>query len=301
MTIGKRLASRLRSLEQAPYAGLFCLLVVIMGLALGHSWLVLQRQLTGGLSSLDTVVSLLEGAVGIALVWIGLKKDENQATWLGYIGAQFIWIGWFEWTWEYFSHWLKLEPVMDRGMPILSPGLLMIQSTSLIVILLLVLLGANKDTRCRMFMWFHRNLRLRPGQLTAGYKRQHARNTALETIFLVWFIYLCAITINDPRLIRYDSTAAMVITVGFLGWGLYLVPKLARIRGLGAALRYAIPTGNILWLPTEAFSRWGLYPEVWVRPSEYAGLMSLVLVGFLVAGVAILQSRELDSETRSAR
>jgi hypothetical protein len=287
------LAVRLRSLEEAPYAGLFCLAVVIMGLALGHSWLVLQRSLTGGVGAADTFVSMLQGSIGVALVWVGLNKDENQATWLGYIGANLIWIGWFEWTWEYFSHWLKLEPILDKGIPILSPGLLMIQSTSLTVILLLILFGANKDTRCRMFMWFHRNLRLRPGQMTAGFKRQHARNTALETLFLIWFIYLCAITINDPRLIRYDSTAAIVITLAFVAWGIYLVPKLARVRGLGPALRYAIPTGNILWLPTEAFSRWGLYPEVWVKPIEYAGLMSAVLIGFAIAGVAIFQSRGL--------
>lgn len=140
-----------------------------------------------------------------------------------------------------------------------------------------------------MFLWFHRNLRLHPGQLTAGFKRQHARNTALETIFLVWFIYLCAITINDPRLIRYDSTAAVLITLGFVGWGIYLVAKLIKVRGLGAALRYAIPTGNILWLPTEAFARWGLYPEVWVKPAQYSGAMSAVLLGFLLGAIVIIQ------------
>ncbi|MEZ5565091.1 MAG: hypothetical protein R3F24_06035 [Gammaproteobacteria bacterium] len=281
----------LAKMEQAPRAGIFCLVVVFMGLALGHSLLVLQRYFTGPPSSLDTVISMVLGSVGVALVWHGLKKEENQATWLGYIGGILIWTGWFEWTWEYFSYWLALQPVMDGDIPVLSPGLLMIQSTALIVILLLIMFGANKDTRCRMFMWFHRNLRLRPGKMTAGYKRQHARNTALETIFLTWFIYLCAIMINDPRLIGYDSTAAMVITVGFVAWGLYLVPKLAAIRGLGPALRYAIPTGNILWLPTEAFSRWGLYPEVWIKPIEYSWLMGTALIAFVVAAVVILQSR----------
>jgi hypothetical protein len=294
------MSSRFARLEQAPRAGLISLAIVFMGLALGHSFLVLQRHFTGPPSSLDTVVSMVLGAFGVALVWSGLKKDENQATMLGYLGGNFIWIGWFEWTWEYFSHWLKLEPVTADGMAILSPGLLMIQSTSLIVILLLIMFGANKDTRCRMFMWFHRNLRLRPGQMTAGFKRQHARNTALETIFLVWFIYLCAIFINDPRVIGYDSVTAMAITVGFVAWGLYLVTKLAKIRGLGAALRYAIPTGNILWLPTEAFSRWGLYPEVWIKPVEYAGLMSAALAVFAVGGVVILQSRGLGAEQGTA-
>lgn len=294
------MSGRLARLEQAPHAGLFCLLIVLMGLALGHACLVLQRHFTGPPSSLDTIVSIFLGALGVVLVWSGLKKDENQATWLGYIGGNFIWIGWFEWTWEYFSHWLKLEPVMADGFTILSPGLLMIQSTALIVILLLMLFGANKDTRCRMFMWFHRNLRLRPGQMTAGFKRQHARNTALETIFLIWFIYLCAIFINDPRVIGYDSVTAMVLTGGFVAWGIYLVPKLAKIRGFGPALRYAIPTGNILWLPIEAFSRWGLYPEVWIKPVEYPGLMSSVLIGFVVSGLAILKSRDSRGEQATA-
>jgi hypothetical protein len=287
-------------LEESPNAGPFCLLIVLMGLALGHAGLVLQRHFTGPPSSLDTVVSIVLGALGVMLVWSGLKKDENQATWLGYIGGNFIWIGWFEWTWEYFGHWLQLEPLMADGFAILSPALLMIQSSALIVILLLLMFGANKDTRCRMFMWFHRNFRLRPGQMTAGFKRQHARNTALETIFLIWFIYLCAIFINDPRVIGYDTVTAMVLTVGFVAWGLYLVPKLAKIRGLGPALRYAIPTGNILWLPIEAFSRWGLYPEVWIKPLEYPALMSAVLIMFLVAGVAILQSRGLGGDQPAA-
>jgi hypothetical protein len=256
---------RVHRIEEAPVAGGFSLIVVFLGLALGHSWIALQR------------------------------KPENQATWLGYLGGNLIWLGFFEWTWEYFGEWLHLAPVIDKGIPILMPGLLMIQTTSLVVIVLLILLGANKDTRCRMFMWFHRNFRLRPGQMTAGYKRQHARTAALETIFLIWFIYLCAITINDPRLIRYDSTAAIVITIGFLVWGIYLAAKLMKIRGLGPALRYAIPTGNILWLPTESFSRWGLYPEVWVKPLEYSVLMSLVLAGFVVAGATMLRSRGLGA------
>ncbi len=294
------MSSRLSRLEESPNAGPFCLLIVLMGLALGHAGLVLQRHFTGPPSSLDTVVSIVLGALGVMLVWSGLKKDENQATWLGYIGGNFIWIGWFEWTWEYFGHWLQLEPLMADGFAILSPALLMIQSSALIVILLLLMFGANKDTRCRMFMWFHRNFRLRPGQMTAGFKRQHARNTALETIFLIWFIYLCAIFINDPRVIGYDTVTAMVLTVGFVAWGLYLVPKLAKIRGLGPALRYAIPTGNILWLPIEAFSRWGLYPEVWIKPVEYPALMSAVLIMFLVAGVAILQSRGLGGDQPAA-
>jgi hypothetical protein len=209
-----------------------------------------------------------------------MKRPENQATLLGWIGGGLIWCGWFEWTWRYTAHFLDIQPVLDGDLMILSPELLMIQATTLLVVALLIFFGANKDTRCRMFMWFHRNFGLRPGTMTAGYKRQHARNTALETVFLVWTIYLFAIYINDPRGIRYDSVAAMVLTVGFVAWGLYLVAKLLKLREFGPTYRYAIATGNILWLPIEGFSRWGLYPEVWVKPVQFPLFMGSVLVVF---------------------
>jgi len=266
--------------------GALSVLVVFGGLALGHTIVVLQREITGGMSLADTLISAVFGFVGLALIWVGMKRPEGQATLLGYVGGNLIWIGIFEWTWLYFSHWLNIEPLLDRGMMILSSELLLIQATGLLLFTLLVFLGANKDTRCRMFMWFHRNLRLRPGKVTPGYKRQYARVTAMETVFLIWTIYMFAIIINDPRLIRYDSVAAMMITVGFVIWGVYLFRKLTQIRGFGSAFRYAIATGNILWLPIEAFSRWGMYPEFWVKPSEYGAVMTAVFVLF-VAGIAV--------------
>ena len=290
----------LRNVDKQPLAGILCLITVFCGLALGHTMVVLQWATTGGISVVDTLVSASIGTIGLVLVWKGLDRPENQATIMGYVGGLFIWVGFFEWTWHYFGHWLQLTPVMDGDIPILMPGLLMIQSTSLIVIMMLIFLGMNKDTRCRMFMWFHRNFKLRPGRMTSGYKRQHARTTAIETVFLIWFIYLCAITINDPRLIKYDSVAAMVITVGFLAWGIYLVPKLLKIRGLGATFRYAIPTGNILWLPVEAFSRWGLYPEVWVKPFEYSMIMLMITAVFLAAGIAVFRKRQDTSSPATA-
>jgi hypothetical protein len=283
--------SLFNKVDKQPLAGILCLMTVFCGLALGHSMVVVQWAMTGGISAVDTLVSAAIGITGLVLVWQGLDRPENQATIMGYVGGLFIWVGFFEWTWHYFGHWLQLEPVMDGDIPILMPGLLMIQSTGILVIMMLIFLGMNKDTRCRMFMWFHRNFKLRPGRMTSGYKRQHARTTAIETVFLIWFIYLCAITINDPRLIKYDSVAAMVITVGFLAWGIYLFGKLLKIRGLGATFRYAIPTGNILWLPVESFSRWGLYPEVWVKPLEYTAIMLFVLAVFVAAGVAVFLNR----------
>jgi hypothetical protein len=288
---------KLSDLDKSPLLPFLTLALVWFGLALGHSAVVIQAHYTGGVSVPDTLLSAVQAVAGIVLVWMGLNRNETQATILGYLGGNLIWLGVFEWTWHYFGHWLAIEPVMDRGMPILMPGLLMIQSTSILVILLLIFMGANKDTRCRMFMWFHRNLKLRPGRMTPGYQRQHSRTTATEVIFLIWFIYLCAITINDPRLIRYDSTAAMVITVGFVIWGLYLINKLRAVRGVGPSLRYAIASGSVMWLPIEAFSRWGLYPEIWIKPLKYAPAMMVVAAGFIVLAVTFYRSGSDPAET----
>ena len=263
-----------------PFTGVFSLFMVWFGMALGHTLIVLQHS-TLPLGIVDSAFSWALGLGGFALVWVGMRRPEGQATILGYLGGNLIWCGIFEWTWRYFGHWLNVEPVMDQGMIILSPELLLIQSTTLLVFAMLVFFGANKDTRCRMFMWFHRNFRLRPDSMTPGYKRQHARTAALETVFLIWTIYLFAIWINDPRGIRYDSIAAVVITVGFIVWGIYLVTKLVKVRGFGPTFRYAIPTGSICWLPIEALSRWGLYPEVWIKPAEYSLLMILVFAIFI--------------------
>lgn len=285
-------------LGKQPLLGLMSLLIVWGGLALGHSLVVLQVAATGGAGLLDGMISWPMGFLGFVLVWIGMKRSETQGTILGYIGGNLIWCGSFEWSWRYFSHSLGIQPVMDKGFAILSSELLMIQATTLIVISLLIFLGANKDTRCRMFMWFHRTFNLRPDSMTPGFKRQHARNTAMETVFLVWTIYLFAIYINDPRGVRYDSLAAMSITIGILVWGLWLVTRLLKQRGFGPTLRYAIPTGNILWLPMESFARWGLYPEIWIKPVEYAPVMLTVLLLFV--GVLIMVYRSMEPRSGDA-
>lgn len=285
-------------LGKQPLLGLMSLLIVWGGLALGHSLVVLQVAATGGAGLLDGMISWPMGFLGFVLVWIGMKRSETQGTILGYVGGNLIWCGSFEWSWRYFSHSLGIQPVMDKGFAILSSELLMIQATTLIAISLLIFLGANKDTRCRMFMWFHRTFNLRPDSMTPGFKRQHARNTAMETVFLVWTIYLFAIYINDPRGVRYDSLAAMSITIGILVWGLWLVTRLLKQRGFGPTLRYAIPTGNILWLPMESFARWGLYPEIWIKPVEYAPVMLTVLLLFV--GVLIMVYRSMEPRSGDA-
>jgi len=63
---------------------------------------------------------------------------------------------------------------------------------------------------------------------------------------------------------------------GCVVWGLWLLGRLLKYAHIGSALRYAIPTGNVLWISVEAGSRMRLYPEIWVKPLQYPLAMTAI-------------------------
>jgi hypothetical protein len=93
-------------LARPPWFNVIAVLLVMGGIALGHSAVILQWQITGGYSLLDSFVSLAIGSTGVALVWRGLKRPELPATLMGYLGGNLIWLGFFEWTWHAFGKWM---------------------------------------------------------------------------------------------------------------------------------------------------------------------------------------------------
>lgn len=273
-------AGRARPLP-AP-RGLIVLLAVLSGIALSNTLVSLQRHWLAVPSIGDTLFSAIAASLGLWLLWFGLRQPETRASIAGYIGGVLLWIGAFEWTWASFASWLGIAPLRDNGIVIFTPGLLLVQATSLIFVALLCVYGTNKDTRCRMFMWFRRTLQLQPGKMTPGYRRQFAKIAATETIFLIWFVYVCSLTINDPRLIGYASPLATVSYIFLAMWSAYLLRQLFKLRQMGAAFRYAIPTGYILSIPIDALAQRGFYPAFWVRPFEYPLLMSGMFMVFVV-------------------
>jgi len=110
--------SILQRISKTPYVGIFSLIMVWCSLALGHSLVVLQHA-SNPMGAFDTAFSVVLGFAGFVLVWVGMRRPENQATLLGWLGGSLIWCGWFEWTWRYTAHYLEIEPILDDGMMIL--------------------------------------------------------------------------------------------------------------------------------------------------------------------------------------
>jgi len=276
--------SPVRQLRAGIVGGL-ALWLVLAGIALANTTLALQHAWVGGPSWQDTVASFTLAAVGIILIWRGLRLSDPAASAFGYAGGALLWMGFFEWTWLNFSLWLGVDPLMIDGLAVLPPSLLLIQASACIFLPLVILTAANQDTRCRMMLWIRRRLHLQtPGHAGVKSNQHPARVSASETVFVIWFVYLLNIALYDPRLLG-RSPEIYTVSLLIIGlWGCFLVSRLLRIRQSGMAIRYAIPTAYLLSIPIDGLTQTGWFPAFWIQPLEYP-LSVLVVVG-VFAGCA---------------
>ena len=272
-------------LFRPPLLGLMAFVTVYLWKPVAHSLSVLHGTYFPGTAELWS--GAIIGLAGWTLVWRGFGKDDLTATMLGFFGGGLLWLGWFETGFDFFAHYQNVPPVGENGMTILTPNLLIMQATFVPLIAILIFLGANKDTRCRMFKWFHRNARLKPEAPTVGYRRQYSRITALEMVTVSWFFYVLNIMIYDPRFLGPMHPVTLSIYGIFIVWAIYLIYKLSKEREMAFSIRYAIPTVGVAWLPTEMSTHMGLYKEVWIYPTEYV-VTNLMIAAALIAGVVAI-------------
>lgn len=268
------------AITRTPWLGLLAFLVILSWRPVAHSAMMLMHEAFHG--PVRLLASFTVGAIGIVVMWRGMKKDEVTGSLMGFLAGSLIWTGWAEESFNSFAALMQVQPLQWQGFTLFTPGLLMIESSVVLMLMLVIMMGSNKDTHCRMFMWFHRNLRIWPDRRTPGYKRQYARIACLEYLFVVWFFYVFNILIFDPRLLGPDSMITAGILLLLMIWGSYLLWKLTRLRAAGPALRYAIPTVGCWWVLVESGAAMGLFPEFWIRPMEYPLIMSTVALACLL-------------------
>ena len=268
----------LRNLHTKPLLGLLALAVPLAWKPVAHAMSVISHTWMHGPTLV--LVSTLLTLLGFVVVWLGLKKDELTGTLFGFMGGALIFAFGVEPSFALFAWLMDVQPLKHAGNLVLTPNLVLMEASLAVYLIVLIFTGANKDTRCRMFLWFHRNFRLRPNKPTPGYRYQYARIAAMEAVFISWFFYLVIILAVDPRVLGPTHPATYLISAGMLLWGIYLVLfKMVRYQAIGSAIRYAIPVSGILWYCLEITSLWGWYTEIWVLPFDYP----VANVGFLAA------------------
>jgi hypothetical protein len=270
-----------------PFVGIIAFVAIFLGTPLAHSISVSVRDVVG--KSNEFAVFFVMGTVALAMLLYGTRRnDEISGTLLGYAAGILMWIGWASYAFKFNEYSLGLGMVArdDSGSK-LPFHLLFIQGSFGICVATLLFFVFNKDTRCNAFRWIQRVFRLNVGEPDSGQGRNICRITFLETIYVTWFCYAASLFLGDGRFLGYDHPVTYAIVGGLALWGGYLLYRLLKFTRVMAAMRYAIPTKSIFWIPFGEFApRWGFYDEVWLKPAEYSGTMWTVLAIFGVLLIA---------------
>lgn len=280
-----------RTFYRPPFVGLLAFAIVFLVQGLGHTAMTLMEWLFGEQYVYQSAALL--GFLGAVLLFIGMRKPgEVAATWLGFFAGAFLWTGWVEFAFVWSAHDLGVPDLMDPRVPgeIATKGEYLVMMSSVgILLTTMVALMLNKETKCNMFVWFQRNLKLRTGKPSRNYERNFAFITCLETIYVVWFCYLVLLFIYDEKILGDHHPVTYGIFFVNTVWSVYLLQRLSQMWKVTTAIRYAIPTGIIAYSSYEILGRWNVYTDIWVHPNQYWLELSLVLAALLaVLGIAVV-------------
>lgn len=282
-----------QALYRKPWPGLVAFTIAFLSQWVGHAGYTIIKVVGGDAYYL---LALGTGLAGAALIFAGLKQSEIKGTWMGFVGALFVWLGWFEFTFVAYAQYFSMPTFMAAENLPSAPSSNMLQSTLPIMLALFVLYGLfNRQTKCNMMRWIHRNLRVDPGMPTPDNGRSFAYITALETLFVIWFCYLFWLYVVYFGRTPAAMGAAYLV---WFAWFVYLFVKLVKIPRVGHAVRYGIPVGIIGWGLGEMPHYAGLYPEYWLLPFDYP-VLNVMMLGVFIAGVAYVARQAPESQSAS--
>jgi hypothetical protein len=270
------------TLYKQPLLGLIAFVVACLSQWLGHS---LYAIIHAAFGDYHYFASFLTGVGGAILIGRGLKLPEIPATWMGFLGAQFVWVGWFELTFELYAEIFAFPDYTAAPGLVSQGGANLLMATMPIMLMMMLLYGFyNRQTKCNLIRWFHRNLRMNPGMPTSENGRSYARIVAMETLFIIWACYEYWLYVS------YFGANETIMSVAYVGWALwflYIFRRLFKLPRVGSTFRYAIPVGIIGWGLGEMPSYLGFYEEFWLLPLEYP-VTTLIATAVYVAGLVYL-------------
>jgi hypothetical protein len=289
-------------LWRAPFVGIAVVVIMILGIGLAHA---LMRAIENALGHDNTyVASIFMGLGAMLALWYGIKsKSENFATWIGFFSGIVIWMTWVEFFYMYYGRKnFGMMPRMEDGAVTTEPEYLIMAGTVGLLMMMLFFYTFDKDTRCNMFVWIQNRLGLREGLGPATKKardRNYAIITFMETVYVTWFCYAWNLLVFDPAFVGFGESAfyaeAGSVFVSIV-WGGFCFSRLLKYRRTSTAVRYGLPTANILWISVEISSRWGVLTEIWLYPAEYAIELLAILGAFTVLTIMIYRAPKKSSE-----
>lgn len=283
-----------RIIKRKIWKGILAFLIVLFVIPLGHTLMVLTEKVYPGYKF--TTAGIL-GFVGMILLFIGVYKQNRPlaATLLGFLGGILLWTGWVEFSFVWVAEKLNVQPLMENN-EISTKGeyLVMMSSVGLLATIMLLLVFTN--TRCQLFRWIQKHLRIR-NMVNTENKRPIAIVTFFETIMIIWTFYILLLLVYDESIAGSKHWATYLVAFGSLFWSIYLSSNLFKIQKLDFAIRYAIPTVVIFWNFVEILGRWNLLQEIWIDPFGHWLENSIILVifaWFIIRAITMRNSVKLS-------
>ena len=146
-----------------PFIGWFAFLIVFLFQGLGHTIMIVMENWFGEEYVYHSAA--LMGFVGVLLLWYGMKHaGEVAGTWLGFWAGSLLWTGWVEFSFVWNANYLSVPDLMDPNVAgeiaTKAEYLVMMSSVGVLMATLMFFLF-NRDTKCNMFVWFQRNMKMR--------------------------------------------------------------------------------------------------------------------------------------------
>lgn len=280
----------------SPWIGILSFIIVLFMMPLGHAAMILMEKILG--HNLLYLAALLLGVIGVGLLVLGIySKKEIPATFAGLFGGMLVWTGWVEFAYVYYANRYGVQPLIENGEVVTKPEyLIMPSSVGFWAIIMLFYIFSIKSN-CVLFTWIQEKLHYgtakkavsdeQPVSRLQPIVRNHAMTTFMEMNIIMWTCYIVLLFVYDERFFGDHHPVTSIIAFGSLAWSIYLFVKLLKIKKLGYAIRYAIPTVIIFWTFVEIMGRWDMLKEIWVEPSHYWMEMTVMLVAFIVLSVVL--------------
>lgn len=280
----------------SPWTGILSFIIVLFMMPLGHAAMILMEKILG--HNLLYLAALLLGVIGVGLLVLGIySKKEITATFAGLFGGMLVWTGWVEFAYVYYANRYGVQPLIENGEIVTKPEyLIMPSSVGFWAIIMLFYIFSIKSN-CVLFTWIQDKLHYgtakkavsdeQPVSRLQPVVRNHAMTTFMEMNIIMWTCYIVLLFVYDERFFGDHHPVTSIIAFGSLAWSIYLFVKLLKIKKLGYAIRYAIPTVIIFWTFVEIMGRWDMLKEIWVEPSHYWMEMTVMLVAFVVLSVVL--------------
>ncbi|CAK7002359.1 MAG: hypothetical protein PARBA_00084 [Parabacteroides sp.] len=280
----------------SPWTGILSFIIVLFMMPLGHAAMILMEKILG--HNLLYLAALLLGVIGVGLLVLGIySKKEITATFAGLFGGMLVWTGWVEFAYVYYAHRYGVQPLIENGEVVTKPEyLIMPSSVGFWAIIMLFYIFSIKSN-CVLFTWIQDKLHYGTAKKAVPDEQQvsrlqpvvrnHAMTTFMEMNIIMWTCYIVLLFVYDERFFGDHHPVTSIIAFGSLAWSIYLFVKLLKIKKLGYAIRYAIPTVIIFWTFVEIMGRWNMVKEIWIEPSHYWMEMTVMLVAFVVLSVVL--------------